>query len=153
MSCHDLTMVLLHTRWGQWGKVSHEIALSWYMTMWDMKIWRWLFVPYVPKCLFSQDPYWRLKNHLQLLYRDLWSSYSQFKTIYNVLFPKLTHWGRNKTFCRWHICAYSWALSDDIVSAMAIQITGVSMVCSAVCSGADQRKHQSSASLAFVRWI
>ena len=39
------------------------------------------------------------------------------------------------------------------MSAMASQITGVSMVCSTVCSGADQRKHQSSASLAFMRGI
>ena len=39
------------------------------------------------------------------------------------------------------------------MSIMAFQITGVSMVCSTVCSGADQRKHQSSASLAFVRRI
>ena len=31
----------------------------------------------------------------------------------------------------------------------ASQITSVSMVCSSVCSGADQRKHQSSPSLAF----
>ena len=42
------------------------------------------------------------------------------------------------------------------MSAMASQITGVSIVCSTVGSGADQRKHQSSASLAFVwgihRW-
>ena len=36
--------------------------------------------------------------------------------------------------------------------AMAYQITGVSIVCSIVCAGADQRKHQSSASLAFV-WV
>ena len=36
---------------------------------------------------------------------------------------------------------------------MASQITGVSMVYSAVCSGTDQRKHLSSASLAFVRGI
>ena len=28
----------------------------------------------------------------------------------------------------------------------------VSVVCTTVCSGADQRKHQSSASLVFVRW-
>ena len=46
--------------------------------------------------------------------------------------------------------------SDVIMSAMASQITGVPIVCSTVCSGADQRKHQSSASLAFVwgihRW-
>ena len=46
--------------------------------------------------------------------------------------------------------------SDVIMSAMAFQITGVSIVCSAICSGGDQRKHQSSLSLAFVmgfhRW-
>ena len=36
---------------------------------------------------------------------------------------------------------------------MASQIAGVSIVCSAVCSGADQRKHRSSASRAFVRGI
>ena len=36
---------------------------------------------------------------------------------------------------------------------MASQITGVSIICSTVCSGADQRKHQSTASLAVVRGI
>ena len=44
-----------------------------------------------------------------------------------------------------------WYYSDVIMGAMASQITGVSIVCLTVCSGADQRKHQSSASLAFVR--
>ena len=39
------------------------------------------------------------------------------------------------------------------MSAMASQITSVSIFSSIVCSGADQRKHQSSASLAFVRGI
>ena len=37
--------------------------------------------------------------------------------------------------------------SDVIMSAMASQITEVSVVYSTVCSGADQRKHLSSASL------
>ena len=37
--------------------------------------------------------------------------------------------------------------------AMASQITGVSIVCSNVCSCANQRQHQSCASLAFVRGI
>ena len=41
--------------------------------------------------------------------------------------------------------------SDVIMIAIASQIIGVSIVCSAVCSGEDQRKHQSSASLGFVR--
>ena len=46
--------------------------------------------------------------------------------------------------------------SDVIMSAMASQITGVFL---AVCPGADQRKHQSSAPMAFLqeftgnRWI
>ena len=40
-----------------------------------------------------------------------------------------------------------------IMSAMASQITGVSIVNSTICSGVDQRKHQGSASLAFVRGI
>ena len=37
---------------------------------------------------------------------------------------------------------------DVIMNAMASQIAGVSMVCSIAYSGEDQRKHQSSASLA-----
>ena len=41
--------------------------------------------------------------------------------------------------------------SDVIMSAMVSQITGDSIVYSAFCLGAHQRKHQSSASLAFVR--
>ena len=39
------------------------------------------------------------------------------------------------------------------MGAMMSQITGVLIVFSTVCSGADQRKHQSSAPLAFVRGI
>ena len=42
---------------------------------------------------------------------------------------------------------------DVIKTAMASQITGVSIVCSTVCSGIDQRKHQRSAPLTFVRGI
>ena len=40
-----------------------------------------------------------------------------------------------------------------IMNIMASQIIGVSIVYSTVCSGADQRKDQSYASLAFVRGI
>ena len=43
--------------------------------------------------------------------------------------------------------------SDVIMGAMASQITSFTIVCSTVYSGADQRKHQSSASLVFVRGI
>ena len=47
--------------------------------------------------------------------------------------------------------------SDDIMGAMVSQITSLTIVYSTVYSGADQRKHQRSVSLAFVRgthrWI
>ena len=43
--------------------------------------------------------------------------------------------------------------SDVIMSVMASQITSLTIVYSTVYSGADEGKHQSSASLAFVRGI
>ena len=43
--------------------------------------------------------------------------------------------------------------SDVIMDAMASQLTSLMIVYSTVYSGADQRKHQSSASLALVRGI
>ena len=43
--------------------------------------------------------------------------------------------------------------SDVIMGAMVSQITSLTIVYSTVYSGADQRKHQRSASLAFVRGI
>ena len=51
------------------------------------------------------------------------------------------------------ILLWSNSYSDVIMSAMASQITRVSIVCSIVCSGAYQIKPKSSASLAFVRGI
>ena len=48
--------------------------------------------------------------------------------------------------CSKHYC-------DGIMGAMSSQITSLMIVYSTVHAGADQRKHQSSASLAFVRGI
>ena len=51
-------------------------------------------------------------------------------------------------------CKYShYHYNDFIMSAIASQITSLTIVYSTVCSGIDQRKHQSSASLAFVQGI
>ena len=52
--------------------------------------------------------------------------------------------------CDWTV---SDQYSDVIMSTMASEITSLMIVYSTVYSGADQRKHQSSASLAFVRGI
>ena len=56
-----------------------------------------------------------------------------------------------------YICGTRWDelthCSDDIMGAIASQITSLTIVYLIVNSGTDQRKHQSSASLAFVRGI
>ena len=53
-----------------------------------------------------------------------------------------------------YICIMNNLLySDVIMGAMASQITNLTIVYSTVYSGTDQRKHQSSMSLAFVRGI
>ena len=50
-------------------------------------------------------------------------------------------------------CEIQLHCSEVTTSTMAFQITGVSMVYLAVCSGANQGKYQSSVSLAFVGLI
>ena len=54
----------------------------------------------------------------------------------------------------WNVCPHVMTSSlccynKVIINAMASQITGISIVCTIVGTGPDQRKHQSSASLAF----
>ena len=56
----------------------------------------------------------------------------------------------------WLVYFHMWVqthYSDVIMSTMASQITSLMILYSTVYSGPDQRKHQSSASLAFVRGI
>ena len=58
-------------------------------------------------------------------------------------------WVVNQYFDCWHPAHYN----DIIMSVVASQITSLEIVNSMVYSGTDQRKHQSSASLPFVRGI
>ena len=61
---------------------------------------------------------------------------------------------RSPDFGKWyHTFKTTGHYNDVIMGAMASQITSLTIVCSIFCSGTDQRKHQSSASLAFVRGI
>ena len=62
----------------------------------------------------------------------------------------LMPWRRKES---WYWPSFSTYYIDVIMNAMASQITGVSIVYSTICSGAVERRHQSSASLAFVRGI
>ena len=55
--------------------------------------------------------------------------------------------------CHRHIVLLHIHNSDVTMSVMASQIASVSIVCPTVCTGANQRKHQSFVSLVFVRGI
>ena len=57
------------------------------------------------------------------------------------------------TFHMIHAIIHSHHYSEVMMTTVASQITSVTIVYSTVYSDADQRKHQSSASLAFVRGI
>ena len=76
----------------------------------------------------------------------------------NDILKKLTKFSQTTIEIQWRFSqACDNYYSDVIMSAMASQINGISVVYSTVCSGANQRKHKSSALLAFVsrsdRWI
>ena len=58
-----------------------------------------------------------------------------------------------KRICIFTPCPLVNHYSDVVMGEIASQITCVSIVHSTFCSGADQRKYQSSASLAYVRGI
>ena len=66
------------------------------------------------------------------------------------LFNKVTEVNILSQFGRFQIELIRYHYDDVIMSAMASQITSLTIVYSTVYSGGDQRKHQCSASLAFV---
>ena len=68
-------------------------------------------------------------------------------------FPTLLWFSTDQIYSNlWHLLHWyqSNHYSDIIMSVMASEITSVSVVYSTICLGPDHRKHQSSASLAFV---
>ena len=71
-----------------------------------------------------------------------------WRNLENSRFRQFVNWWKWFEHSIWYV-----QNSDGIMSAMAFQTTGASIVYSIVCSGEDQRNHQSSASLAFVRGI
>ena len=112
--------------------------------------------------------------HMNLLLLQLYTPHRTFGHEQNLLWPKKL----SSTMCNlgvlcllmaWHHAvedakASAWTMltkfkssmyhyNDVIMSMMASQITSLVIVYSTVYSGTDQRKHQSSRSLAFVRGI
>ena len=104
---------------------------------------------------------------MELLYRtlenELGAFYILFPSIYFPVYYRLIKMYvnlRSQSFLNWfnlvdcsQVILDIFHYSDVIMSPVVSQINGVSIVYSTVCSGADQRKHQSSASLVFVMGI
>ena len=72
--------------------------------------------------------------------------YTSFGTVWYVVF----HSTNRNIIHGWVIRCHNALYNDVKMSAMASQITSLTIVYSTVLTGADQRKHQSSASLTFV---
>ena len=105
--------------------------------------------------------WWRTGKFL-LIFHEFYVYDLRFKawgpTIFQLSFKHCIHSVRNAckhtsltTFAKEYIAHPMWHYSGFILTKMASQITGISIVCLIICS--DQRKHQSSTSLAFVRGI
>ena len=110
----------------------------------SFKAWFQMFIPFT---------YWDLATHLcvvELGHRWFrWYSFSPNWCLAidhtSVVLSWLSRTMRNTTKC----CHYNYV----IMTTMASQIISLTVVYSTVYSDADQRKHQSSASLALVRGI
>ena len=106
---------------------------------------------------------WHVLDLLSIDQSNLWTLYFTFQLNLSAICPNtlVTEWWSR--FVQ-HIRCWApkkigngvWPIyhfSDVIMSALASQITGVSIIYSTVYSGTDQRKHQNSASLALVGGI
>ena len=95
---------------------------------------------------------------------ETWSTISYIDAFNGITCVINPLWG--KSICHWWFtcpeirrCRICWVFfyfdhyDDVIMTMLASQITSLPVVCSIVYSGVNQRKHQSSASLAFVREI
>ena len=103
----------------------------------------WLFVKDWPMHLIHWE------KIIVILQTTFFNSFPWIK-IYQYIYQILSE--------RWNyaiiaLCLQIFNYYDVIMGAIASQITSLTIVCSTVYSDADQRKHRSSASLAFVRGI
>ena len=125
---------------------------------WKINIWGKTYIV-ISYELMSSEKHWKLvvltRSHFvtqklsisSLFYRVFGVIYNMLNYLMEILCYRTLPWTNPWKYvsdCFYHC-------GDVMIRAMASQITGVSIVYSTVCSGANQRKHKSSASLAFVR--
>ena len=112
----------------------HEIRLGSPLAHWDLTKWQTHFADCIYNGIFLKETSSILINILNFV--------SKGRNVCVTACATLSHYLNQ-----------GWHYGDVKMSAMASQITSLTIVYSTVYSGADQRKHQSSASLAFVQGI
>ena len=116
----------------------------------------------------------KAKPYFKLAFENIyWCRWHTLKSDVHLIYKHTAAWTKCLLFCRQHFQMHFAERTflhfgsnftevhyiDVIMTVMASQITSLTVVYSTVYSDADQRKHQSSASLAFVwgihrdRWI
>ena len=121
-------------------------------------VWQCFVIVTNALCLLCQLMTWCLVKHAHwlqgLMYIVSFCSDTQIQTMREqVLHHTFYNFYDSRTIQRIQSMHASWYYNDVIMGMMASQITSLTIVYSTVYSSADQRKHQSSASLAFVRGI
>ena len=101
--------------------------------------------PLTPYCVMHISHHW--------FYMSIYSVESGVSLFWCRLSHQLSQRSRSERTSIIGPCPWIFHYNHVIMSAMASQIIGVPILCSTVGSGADQRKHQGSASPAFVRGI
>ena len=121
----------------------HEVSVAWWVPpniyMDRCSTWR-----HAVQLLLTADV-----TKLIILVLFTIKEYTGICILHNILFQSMWKWAMPQ----WFIAPCDMHYTDVIMSSMASQVTSLTIVYSTVHSGADQRKHQSSASLAFVRGI
>ena len=115
--------------WVSDGFIIADTIYIWYISY----ILRWLFIPSIYLLDYLQDSSPKYVSRCVFLFNAISKLRVDKTTKKNTAI--VIHYG------------------DVIMGTMASQITSLTIVYSTAYSGADQRKHQSSASLAFVRGI
>ena len=118
---------------------------------------------YIIWCPFQAVTFWKISNKSIERYIYIVNTRSPIWTdLINNSSPLVVETFDIRWFCvylpmynhfLWHEMFLTYHYDDVIMTMLASQITSLPVVCSIVYSDVNQRKHQSSASLAFVREI
>ena len=102
---------------------------------------------------------WALVGSLLLAWTRCWTNspvseiWDNMTLMWRHCNQRMQRFAKEKNVILYDLILFYKHCNDVIMIVMASQIIGVSIVCLTVCSGADHRKHQSSALLAFVMGI